>query len=229
MKKTFVERIKSIGSGLDAAMNYLSEDLDAICDDTMREYAESALHSVKESALHASYLHKNVSLYLDTLTDISVNVGWQQLDFEDSRKRNALVRQWAEEFVDLHADTDWQGSDYRVLIDEFTEKKLKDHINGHGCSSDEPVEDKPYKISYVLGTEAVREYSNCVDNGETWSISSLCDCGSVSHGEFATQAELDAYKQGIEDATGWLESEVIMTDKEWKGYLEKYFSDEDDD
>lgn len=88
---------------------------------------------------------------------------------------------------------------------------------------------KNFKISYVLGTEAVREYNECVDNGKKWNISSLCDCGSVSHGEFATQAELDAYKQGIEDATGYLESEVIMTGKEWDDYLEKYFSDEDDD
>ena len=87
---------------------------------------------------------------------------------------------------------------------------------------------KNFKVSYVLGTEAVREYSNCVDSGEKWSVSSLCDCGSVSHGEFATQAELDAYIQGIEDATGWLESERMMTDKEWKEYLGKYFSDEDD-
>lgn len=88
---------------------------------------------------------------------------------------------------------------------------------------------KDYKISYVLGTEAVREYANAVDNGEKWSISSLCDCGSVSHGEFATQAELEAYKQGIEDATGYLESEKIMTDKEWEEYLEEYFGDEDED
>lgn len=229
MKKTFEERIKSIASGLSTAMNYLSEDLDAICDDTMREYAESTLHSVKKATLHTSYLQHNASLFLDTLTDISIYIGSKQLNFEDSHKRNALVRQWAEEFIELHTDTDWQNNDYMSVVTEFTEEKLADYMKDNGCSSKDSVEDKPFKISYVLGTEAVREYSDCVDNGEKWNISSLCDCGSVSHGEFATQAELDAYKQGIEDATGYLESEVMMTDKEWKEYLEEYFSDEDDD
>jgi len=88
---------------------------------------------------------------------------------------------------------------------------------------------KDYKISYVLGTEAVREYSKCVDSGKKWRVSSLSDLGGVATAEFATQAELVAYKQGIEDATGFLESEILMTNKEWKEYLEKYFSDEDDD
>ena len=67
---------------------------------------------------------------------------------------------------------------------------------------DEQETNNKYKVSYVLGTEAVREYQNAVDNAEKWNISSLCDCGSVCVGEFNTQAELDAYKQGIADATG---------------------------
>ena len=86
---------------------------------------------------------------------------------------------------------------------------------------------KDFRISYVLGTEAVNEYAEAVDSGKKWSVSSLCDCGTVVHGAFATQEELDAYKQGIEDATGWLESARMMTDKEWKEYLKEYAGEND--
>lgn len=113
------------------------------------------------------------------------------------------------------------------------EEKIKSAASGlstaNGCSSENPVKDKPYKISYVLGTEAVREYERCVDNYEKWNLSTLVDLGGVSVVEFETQAELDAYIKGIEDATGYLESARIMTDKEWQEYLEEEFSDEDDD
>lgn len=78
---------------------------------------------------------------------------------------------------------------------------------------------KKFSKTYVLGTEAVSEYENAIDNREKWSVSSLCDCGSVVTGSFGTQAELDAYCQGIEDAVGWLESAEMMTDDEWLAYL----------
>lgn len=151
-----ISKLKSVKCGLESAMNYISEDLEAICDDTMRDYAESAIQDAEASLS-----------VLDSLIE------------------------------SIQGNSDKQTND-----------------------------DKPYKISYILGTEAVREYNNCVDNGEKWSVSSLCDCGSVSHVSFATQAELDAYKEGIQDATGYLESERMMTDEEWQQYLDEYKSDE---
>lgn len=87
--------------------------------------------------------------------------------------------------------------------------------------------EKKFKVSYVFGTKAVREYANCVGSGKKWNISRFRECGSVSNVKFATQAELDAYKLGVEDATGWFESERVMTDEEWEKYLEENFSDED--
>ena len=66
-------------------------------------------------------------------------------------------------------------------------------------------------------------------SGKKWNISRFRECGSVSNVKFATQAELDAYKLGVEDATGWFESERVMTDEEWEKYLEENFSDEDDE
>ena len=86
---------------------------------------------------------------------------------------------------------------------------------------------KQFSKSFVLGTEAVREYEDAVDNHTKWSVSSLCDCGSVATGSFDTQAELDAYIQGIEDAVGWLEYAEMMTDDQWAAYLAE--SDKEDD
>ena len=97
-------------------------------------------------------------------------------------------------------------------------------VLGSGC----PVgQKKAYSKTYVLGTEAVREYEDAVDNHTKWSVSSLCDCGSVVTGSFDTQAELDAYIQGIEDAVGWLEYAEMMTDDQWTAYLAE--SDKEDD
>ena len=86
---------------------------------------------------------------------------------------------------------------------------------------------KQFSKSFVLGTEAVREYEDAVDNHTKWNVSSLCDCGSVATGSFDTQAELDAYIQGIEDAVGWLEYAEMMTDDQWAAYLAE--SDKEDD
>ena len=86
---------------------------------------------------------------------------------------------------------------------------------------------KQFSKSFVLGTEAVREYEDAVDNHTKWSGASLCDCGSVATGSFDTQAELDAYIQGVEDAVGWLEGAEMMTDDQWAAYLAE--SDKEDD
>lgn len=86
-----------------------------------------------------------------------------------------------------------------------------------GCNKE--GQKKQFSKSFVLGTEAVREYEDAVDNRTKWNVSSLCDCGSVTTGSFDTQAELDAYIQGINDAVGWLEHAEMMTDDEWEIYL----------
>lgn len=222
------ELLNTLVRGAQSANQYISEDLEAICDDTMREYAESALEELNRGLDAAKKLTAALNkqeLYLDVLTEISSHVAYQQIIFEDIKERNTILRTWTQEFVDKYGNTDWSKVDYNILVGEYAVEK----VNGYRQAHQQEEKEKPYKISYVLGTEAVREYSNCVDNGEKWSVSSLCDCGAVSHGEFATQAELDAYKQGIEDATGYLESEPMMTDKEWQEYLDEYFKDEDDE
>lgn len=148
--KNIYQLIQTTLNGLHRAENYLREDLDAICDETMHNYASETLNIIENS----------------------IN----------------QVNEWLKE---------------------------------------NPENQKKFEISYVLGTEAVRKYSQTVDMGQKWDVSSLRDCGGVAHASFDTQAELDAYKRGIEDATGYLESEQMMTDDEWNEYLEEYFNDEE--
>lgn len=96
-----------------------------------------------------------------------------------------------------------------------------------GCNKE--GQKKQFSKSFVLGTEAVREYEDAVDNRTKWNVSSLCDCGSVTTGSFDTQAELDAYIQGINDAVGWLEHAEMMTDDEWEIYLAETKKEDDEE
>lgn len=235
MKSLIEEGLKKLMSGLYTAESYISEDLESICDDTMKEYAETALESVSESLKKGQMLENEIQktsiLYWDVLTDISISVGSRWLSYKIDMPRtqlNSLILDWTNEFVEKYKDADWENVDYIILVDEFALQKMNEK-KSKLCSNNntESVEYK-FKVRYVLGTEAVREYEEAVGEGKKWSVSSLCDCGSVVTGEFETQEELDAYEKGIADATGYLESEKMMTDKEWNEYLEEYFKDDDE-
>ena len=58
--KELEKKLAKVLSGLHAADNYLREDLDAICDDTMREHAEDALDRVDASIKEAEKLLEEV-------------------------------------------------------------------------------------------------------------------------------------------------------------------------
>ena len=58
--KDLEKKLAKVLNGLHAADNYLREDLDAICDDTMREYAEDALDRVDASIKEAEKLLEEV-------------------------------------------------------------------------------------------------------------------------------------------------------------------------
>ena len=220
--KNFEEIFRSIASGIDAAGRYISEDLEAICDDTLREYAEDALQSIGKADEDIRILiedHKHVPLFLSAMTDIALALGWERIEFDDSRTRENLVRRWAEEFVTVNKYTDFEEVDYFNIVDAFAKDRIESYLKEHPR--------KLYSVKYVLGTEAVREYTGCVDSFEKWDESSLCDCGSVATGTFNTSEELAAYEEGINDANGYLEAERMMTDEEWAAYLADYKKDDD--
>lgn len=58
--KDLEKKLAKVLNGLHAAENYLREDLDAICDNTMREYAEDALDRVDASIKEAEKLLEEV-------------------------------------------------------------------------------------------------------------------------------------------------------------------------
>ena len=47
--KTLEQQLSTIISGLRSADSYISEDLEAICDETMLEYAQDALNDLTEA------------------------------------------------------------------------------------------------------------------------------------------------------------------------------------
>ena len=47
--KTLEQQLSTIISGLHSADSYISEDLEAICDETMLEYAQDALNELTEA------------------------------------------------------------------------------------------------------------------------------------------------------------------------------------
>ena len=71
-------------------------------------------------------------LFLDVLTDIALYVGWQKIEFKDSKERSITLRAWAQEFVNRYADADWENTDYINLVDEFAAKKVNEFLNEKG-------------------------------------------------------------------------------------------------
>lgn len=63
-------------------------------------------------------------LFLDALTDIALQTGWEHVEFEDSKTRSITLRSWANEFADKYADADWEKLDYITTVDDFATKKL---------------------------------------------------------------------------------------------------------
>ena len=85
-----------MNSGMNAASNYISEDLDCICDETMREYAENTLAQINKAQTDAKQIAETIArtdFYLDAMTDIAMSLGRRNIEFEDSKKRNITVRQ----------------------------------------------------------------------------------------------------------------------------------------
>lgn len=60
--KELEKKLAKILNGLHAVDNYLREDLDAICDDSMREYAEDVLGRVGSSIKEADKLLEDIRL-----------------------------------------------------------------------------------------------------------------------------------------------------------------------
>ena len=129
--------LRTIMAGLHSGNDYIGEDLEAICDDTMREYAEEVLDKIDNAILAGQELKnnlmkdKNHDLFLDALTDITLHIGWEHVEFEDSKARSITLRSWANEFAVQYAEVDWEVVDYINTVDEFAAKKVEAYLNQH--------------------------------------------------------------------------------------------------
>ena len=107
----------------------------------------------------------------------------------------------------------------RCVDSHDLDKNIDGHINldnGETCGFLQVVcinnrRKKNFKASFVLGTEAVKEYNEAVEYGKKWNMDGLAEKGAVVEGAFCTREELEAYIKGINDAVGYLECERMMT------------------
>lgn len=132
---TLKQNLNSIKNGLQSADRYLNEDLEAICDETMQDYAEETIQEIDKAIKAADLLSETLAkqdLFLDVLTDIALYVGWQKIEFKDSKERSITLRAWAQEFVNRYADADWEKMDYIILVDEFAAEKVNEYLYEKG-------------------------------------------------------------------------------------------------
>lgn len=78
------------------------------------------------------------------------------------------------------------------------------------------TEDGKFLVRVILGEENVRRF-----NDGKAVYKSDCD-GDYKEWKFNTEAEADAYVQGLDDRDGWMDSHVLFNDEKCKIYKE-YF------
>ena len=79
----------------------------------------------KKSEVKATMINTKT---LETVADIAYIAGYHKYYSGDSRLDISQYIQWATEFEKIHLDTDWDVSDYMLLIEEFTERKMRTEL-----------------------------------------------------------------------------------------------------
>ena len=106
-------------------------------------------------------------LFLDALTDIALQTGWEHVEFEDSKTRSITLRSWANEFADKYADADWEKLDYITTVDDFAQKKLDAFLEGQGRAMPKAGADRDRitDVNVFVGRDN-RTYIRCKVDGE---------------------------------------------------------------
>ena len=138
------ERLWMMGAGEDASIHEdnikeLTEELENIIEgnyqmvidkyenlmgeeETVRVFSDFFIEDPEKIMLQSE--NQRNELFLDALTDIALQTGWEHVEFEDSKTRSITLRSWANEFADKYAGTDWEKLDYISTVDDFATKKL---------------------------------------------------------------------------------------------------------
>lgn len=131
-------------------------------------------------------------LFLDALTDIALQTGWEHVEFEDSKMRSITLRSWAQEFVDKYAGADWEKLDYITTVDEFAGKKLEAFLKTQSQSQkDRPVNERITNINVFTGNDN-RTYIRCKIDGEQQMGRKLSFADVCSFNEHTDRLELAA-------------------------------------
>lgn len=141
-------------------------------------------------------------LFLDALTDIAMHVGWEHVEFHDSKERSITIRSWAQEFADTHAATDWQVTDYIDTVDEFAAAKVAAWLGKDLKSTQVRNLDERISDIHVYSGSDNRTYIRCKIDGEQQMGRQLKFADVCSFGEHTDRHELaeryfkDALEQG---------------------------------
>lgn len=222
------ERLWAMGAGDDAELHEqnieeLTEELENIIegnyqmvidkyentmgeDSTVDYFIDYMIEDPEKVLLKAENQKKE--LFLDALTDIALHTGWEHVEFNDSKKRSLTLRSWAQEFVDKHATTDWEKTDYITAVDNFASEKVKafqkeNSQEQHTGKNLERVSD----INIYTGRDS-RTYIRCKIDGE-WQMSKQL--------KFADVCRLDDNTDRQELAERYFKSEIEAGQAQEKG------------
>ena len=129
-------------------------------------------------------------LFLDALTDIALHVGWEHVEFQDSKERSITLRSWANEFADTHAATDWQMTDYIDTVDEFAAAKVAAWLGKDLKSTQERNPDERISDIHVYSGSDSRTYIRCKIDGEQQISRQLKFADVCKFGEHTDRHEL---------------------------------------
>ena len=138
------ERLWAMGAGNDAELHEqnieeLTEELENMLEGNYQMIIDKYENTLGEDATVDHFIdfmiedpekvmlqaeNQRNELFLDALTDIALQTGWEHVEFEDSKTRSITLRSWANEFADKYADADWEKLDYITTVDDFATKKL---------------------------------------------------------------------------------------------------------
>lgn len=98
-------------------------------DSTVDHFIDYMIEDPEKVVLQAE--SQRNELFLDALTDIALQTGWEHVEFEDSKMRSITLRSWANEFADKYAGADWGKLDYITTVDDFAAQKVTAYLNVH--------------------------------------------------------------------------------------------------
>lgn len=161
--KELTEELENIIEGnyqmiIDKYENTLGED------STVDHFIDFMIEDPEKVVLQAE--SKRNELFLDALTDIALHVGWEHVEFQDSKERSITLRNWAKEFADKHVRTDWEKEDYINLVDGFAAAKVEAYLEVNPQMKQGQTPQERISDIHIYSGRDNRTYIRCKVDGE---------------------------------------------------------------